>query len=522
MMAANGHDQINGKPRITFCNRHLVWTMLLLISILCYTPWLFWSSKTPLYCPPTSITTAATESSRDRIPWSGDLRDLETRWNDLSFQDSNPQRVALQRLRIALFVKKWPTKDSAGGLERHARTLHRELARRGHEIHVFTSSSTALDRVSTEDESRGLHFHFSNPTPAGNLKAREAWEQFLRANETLTSEGFNGGFDIIHTESVALPHGRARNFSNVVVSWHGIAYETIQSDIVQDLMRSSTEARPLDLHNAITERVQRVIEEVKFFTKYTHHVATSDAVGEILRTVYMLPLRNVHIIVNGVDEGFFRPAKARGAAFRLKYGVPPDARLVLGMAGRLVKDKGHPLVFEVLKTLLQTGNYSDVFVLIAGDGPWGSRYRELAPNVKVVGPLTSAQLGDFYNALDIFVNPTLRAQGLDHTLMEAMLCGKPLLASHFSSITKSVVVSGDFGYTFSPRLESLRVALVRVIEDGKWILEKKGAACRSRAQELFTAVKMASAYERLFLCIARGNATGFDFCKYPFPLRIAH
>lgn len=236
----------------------------------------------------------------------------------------------------------------------------------------------------------------------------------------------------------------------------------------------------------------------------------------------MLPLRNVHIIVNGVDEGFFRPAKARGAAFRLKYGVPRDARLVLGMAGRLVKDKGHPLVFEVLKTLLQTGNYSDIFVLIAGDGPWGSRYQELAPNVKVVGPLSSAQLGDFYNALDIFVNPTLRAQGLDHTLMEAMLCGKPLLASHFSSITKSVVVSGDFGYTFSPRLESLRVALVRVIEDGKWILEKKGAACRSRAQELFTAVKMASAYERLFLCISRGNATGFNFCEYPLPLSIAH
>jgi len=517
MMATNGHDQINGKPRSTFCNRHLVWSTLLLVSILCYTPWLFWSSKTPLYCPPTSIKTAATEESRDRIPWSGDLRDLETRWNDLRFQDSNPRRTAPQRLRIALFVKKWPLRDSAGGLERHARTLHRELARRGHEIHVFTSSLTALDRTLTEDESRGLRFHFSNPTPAGNLKAREAWEQFLRANETLAGEGFNGGFDIIHTESVALPHGRARNFSNVVVSWHGIAYETIQSDIVQDLTRSSAEARPLDLHKAITERVQRVIEEVKFFTKYSNHVATSDAVGEILRTVYMLPLRNVHIIVNGVDEGFFRPAKVRGAAFRLKYGVPQGARLVMGMAGRLVKDKGHPLMFEALKTLLQTGNYSDIFVLIAGDGPWGSRYRELAPNVKIVGPLSSAQLGDFYNALDAFVNPTLRAQGLDHTLMEAMLCGKPLLASHFSSITKSVLVSGDFGYTFSPKLGSLRTALDTVIEDGKWVLEKKGAACRRRAEELFTAVKMASAYERLFLCIAKGNATGFDFCKYPLP-----
>jgi len=41
------------------------------------------------------------------------------------------------------------------------------------------------------------------------------------------------------------------------------------------------------------------------------------------------------------------------------------------------------------------------------------------------------------------------------------------------------------------------------LEDGKEVLKKKGELARNRAQQLFTAMKMASAHERLFLCISR-------------------
>eukprot|EP01018_Ginkgo_biloba_P034425 Gb_14433 [translate_table: standard] len=506
-MGSNDQISNHGKLKNMLCAWHFLWTFLLIISILCYTPWLFRSPSLPLFNTCTHTTTATADRSRDRIPWSGDLRDLETSWNDLSF-GSNPSR---KPLKIALFVKKWPAKDMAGGLERHARTLHRSLANRGHTVHVFTTRLPGRNPSETPQDDAALHFHYSDPTPAGNLNHAQAWPQFLAANRSLN------GFHILHTESVALPHGRARNLSNVVVSWHGIAYETIHSDIVQDLTRNPAQIRPLDLHKAITERVQRVIEEIKFFPGYAHHVATSDYVGDVLRTVYMLPLENVHIIVNGVDEAMFRPDKHRGNEFRLKYGIPLNARLVMGMAGRLVKDKGHPIVFEVLQRVLQNKSNENLFVLIAGDGPWASRYKELAPNVKVLGPLGSSQIGAFYNALDIFVNPTLRAQGLDHTLIEAMLCGKPLLATHFSSITRSVIVNGDYGYTFSPRFESLRMGLLRVIEDGKEVLEKKGLACWQRASVLFTANKMASAYERLFYCVSQGMHGDSGLCQYPLP-----
>ncbi|KAK9141923.1 hypothetical protein Syun_011323 [Stephania yunnanensis] len=123
----------------------------------------------------------------------------------------------------------------------------------------------------------------------------------------------------------------------------------------------------------------------------------------------------------------------------------------------------------------------------------------------------------FYNAIDVFVNPTLRAQGLDHTLLEAILSGKPVMATRLASITSSIIVSSEMGYTFSPMVDSLKKALRRVWDD-RGYLEKKGEMARQRALKLFTATKMAAAYERLFLCISNHNRDNKDdYCRHSSP-----
>lgn len=427
--------------------------------------------------------------------WSGDLRELETAWNRLCY--GPPPEL----LRIALFVKKWPVGGTPGGLERHAMTLHRVLADRGHEVHVFTVSS---DGTAAKDSvENNLHIHFVNPIASGGYDHNEAWGMFRRLNQS-------NPFHIVHSESVALPHWRARDVSAMAASWHGIAFEVIHSEIVRDLIRKPGEPRSADLQQSMSGRLARVADEVRFFHSYHHHVATSDYVGDVLRTIYELPLENVHVILNGVNEAKFRPDPAKGAAFRAKYGVPANASLVLGAAGRLVRDKGHPLLFEAFSEIVK--KHKDVYLLVAGSGPWGDRYDELAPNAKKLGPMPPSELAEFYNALDIFVNPTLRSQGLDHTLLEAMQCGKPLLATHFSSITWSVIINKNFGYTFSPNVESLTAALESVVKDGKDTLRRKGQTCLGYASYMFTATKMGSSYERLFLCMK--NET---YCQYPLP-----
>ncbi|XP_072979347.1 uncharacterized protein [Typha angustifolia] len=474
-------------------NFHYLCYLLFAFSMLSSTSFIYWSHCSASCCkPPTQSSVLLPPLELNQTL---DLLSFPSSWNHLSFSPDPPPL----HLRIALFVKKWPRRNIAGGLERHALTLHLALARRGHEVHVFTTSSNST--FATHPDAN-LAFHVTPATRGGYLNQALAWEQFRVENSHKV-------FDVVHTESVSLLHGRARNFSNLAVSWHGIAYETIHSDIVQDLLRGPGEPR----QSVLTERLNKVSDEVKFFQDYKHHVATSDHVGDVLKRIYMIPEERVHIIVNGVDENIYTLDAARGEEFRRKIGVPKNATLVIGMAGRLVRDKGHPLMFEALKqAFMENETFKrNAFVLVAGDGPWGNRYKELGSNVFVLGPLEQTQLASFYNSLDVFMNPTLRAQGLDHTIIEAMLSGVSVAGTRFASITGSLIVGQEIGYTFLPTIDSVKKALYRIWEDGRsGVLVKKGEAARSRAIQLFTSTKMAAAYERLFLCISNKK-----YCRYP-------
>ncbi|GLJ42268.1 hypothetical protein SUGI_0875000 [Cryptomeria japonica] len=460
------------KLKKALCSSKFFWRFLGVICVLFYPLLLFWFSAFQCTDSPRSVFETANIFSRPKVfSYKGDLLKLGTSWNALTFTSKPPQK----HLKIALFVKKWPAKDKAGGLERHALTLHRVLAQRGHQLHIFTGLPT--DPSAAIESDKSMHFHFTNYSDPVNrfINKEEAWSKF----QIITRQV--GGFDIIHTESVALPHKYAKGLNNVVATWQGIGYESTHSSIVQELTRDPADPRTPAVDKELKDHLEKVIQEIRFFQNYKHHVGTSDYMGDVLRRVYMLPVENVHIILNGVDEDRFRADPGKGRAFRVAHGVPLEARLVLG------------------------------------DGPWASRYKELGPNVKVLGPLGPGELGDFYNALDLFMNPTLRAQGLDQTTLEAMLCGKAVFATHFGSIVRSAIVSEEFGYTFSPTHESLKKELERVLEDGKRVLEKKGRACGKRAALLFTAQKMAASFERLFLCIAKKPEDTVDFCTYPLP-----
>ncbi|KAJ3676886.1 hypothetical protein LUZ60_002610 [Juncus effusus] len=470
--------------------------ILFAFFIFSYLSFIYW----PFHCDSTSCNSTSCNSLQTSIQTNRnpiDLLSFSSSWNHLPFSLEKP----LKTLRIALFVKKWPRKNLAGGLERHALTLHLALAKRGHNIHIFSTNSP-------NETIDNMFFHVTPPTKGGYINQPLAWEQFRVLNTKKP-------FQVIHTESVALYHSRARNFSNLVASWHGIAYETIHSDIVQDILRGPGEQRQTTILN---ERITRVIDEVKFFQDYTHHVATSDHVGDVLRRIYMVPEDRVHIIVNGVDDNVYKLDINRKIEYRKKIGLPQNASLVFGLAGRLVKDKGHPMMFEAIKQLFEESNVfgDNAYFLIAGDGPWAGRYKELGPNVVVLGPLEMHELAGFYNSIDVFINPTLRAQGLDHTTIEAMISGTPVAATRFASITGSLIVGPEVGYTFLPTVDSVKRCLYQIWEDGKVVIMDKGKFARDRAVRLFTANKMALAYERLFLCVAMKNGmkSEVDYCKY--------
>lgn len=244
----------------------------------------------------------------------------------------------------------------------------------------------------------------------------------------------------MHTESVSLPHWRAKMVPNVAVTWHGIWYEVMHSKLFGELFSNQNGVLPGSM-TELQEAMPRLVDEIRFFSSYNQHICISNSAAEVLVKIYQLPQRNVHAILNGVDETKFVHDPEAGVRFPEKLGVPANVSLVMGVAGRLVRDKGHPLLYEAFSWI--TRHHPGVYLLVAGTGPWGRRYAELGQNVKVLGALEAHQLSEFYNALDVFVNPTLRPQGLDLTLIEAMHCGRTVLTPNYPSIVRTVVVNEE-------------------------------------------------------------------------------
>ncbi|KAL6202153.1 hypothetical protein ACLB2K_025864 [Fragaria x ananassa] len=427
----------------------------------------------------------------ENTKFNGDLRDAKFPWNKLCFGPT------FEKLKLAVFSKTWPVGADPGGMERHASTLYQALAAKGHEVHVFTVPSDK--RPHWDIHEGNLHVYFA-ANDHGKVDCSLAFEIFNKVNS-------DGSFDYVHTESVALPYWRAKRMPNVAVTWHGISYETMHSKLLQQLL-TDPNGDMLEPMPELQEALPKLIEEIRFFKNYKQHICISKSAGEVLVNIYQIPQINVHVILNGVDETEFLPDPEAGARFRERHGIPANVSLVMGVAGRLVKDKGHPLLYRAFSSIVKS--YPGVFLLVAGSGPWRRRYAELGTNVKVLGALEPLELSNFYNALDVFVNPTLRPQGLDLTLIEAMQSGKTVLTPNYPSIVGTVLVDEEFGYTFSPNVESFVEALELAIKDGPNVLKRKGVACKNYVHSVFTATKMASAYERFFLCMKNPK-----YCQYP-------
>ena len=440
-------------------------------------------------------------------PWTGDLRRAEFVWNRLELGGAPPVF-----LKIAVFSRKWPMGATPGGMERHAQILHTALSRRGHRVHVFTSPpgnekeaavlremNTPPFNATSPSSFPTIHCHDGKP---GRWNYKKAWEQF-------TGENRRDPFDVVHSESVALPHVKAKTLPNVAVTWQGIALESLGSYIYQDLaFRRPEEPISPAFNKTIQVAIPKVLNEIRFFHNYAHHVATSDSCGEMLRDVYQIPTRRVHVILNGINEEDYRQDVHLGRQFRSRIGIPDNASLVLGVSGRLVKDKGHPIFHEAFSRFIK--KHSDAYLIVAGSGPWMNRYKNLGRQVFVLGSLNTSQLRGFYNAIDVFANPTLRPQGLDQTPMEAMMSGKTVMVSRFPSMKGTLVVDDEYGFMFAPNVESVVEVMEKVIKEGRSRLAERGKACKRFAASMFSATQMALAYERLFLCIKDET-----FCMYP-------
>ena len=188
----------------------------------------------------------------------------------------------------------------------------------------------------------------------------------------------------------------------------------------------------------------------KFFIKFIDKIiSVSDANAEILRERYG---REVEVVYNGVDKEKFYPDASLKEKIREKFGVKSD-EILIGSVGRVVGWKGFGMMVKNIDKI------KNAKFMLVGDGENLQSLKELAAklnlNQKVifVGAIGHDELNEYYNACDVYLQPSIGHEAFGITVIEALAANKPCVVS-LNGGMKEIIKDGVNGYKFKISDES--------------------------------------------------------------------
>ena len=182
----------------------------------------------------------------------------------------------------------------------------------------------------------------------------------------------------------------------------------------------------------------------------------------------------------GACNGGARNGGARARA-RALLGLPADATVV-GAVGRLTYQKA-PGDFL---TALQALDRPDVTGVWVGDGELAAQVAAQAretSGVRVVLAGQRADVPELLPAFDVFALPS-RYEGLPTAVVEAMMCGIPVVATAVNAVA-DVVVPGETGLLVPPGRPGLMADAVRFLLDSPEAAARMATAAHARLGQRF-------------------------------------
>lgn len=198
----------------------------------------------------------------------------------------------------------------------------------------------------------------------------------------------------------------------------------------------------------------------------------------------------VFAIGNGVDAARFDPDRLGGQhGLRKALGVPEEAFLV-GMIGRLVREKG---VAEFLEAVVGVARERpDAYFMLVGERLASDHAGGVAGEIErakaVLGErliLTGLRqdIPELLATMNLFCLPSWR-EGMPRTIIEAMMMAKPVVATNIRGSREEVVPEETGLLVPTKDASSLARAIERCVAEPAWALAL-GAAGRKRALMLY-------------------------------------
>jgi len=354
---------------------------------------------------------------------------------------------------------------NVGGITSYLVSLSKVLVERGHRVIVASGGGRRENEVSALG---GVHWRVPLHTKA------EFSPQVFLASAALSRRLRQEPVDVIHAHTrvaqVVAHRLSRRHRIPYVATWHGF----FRRNLGRKLWPCTGDAT----------------------------IAISEPVRQHLLQDFRVAPERVRLIPNGADVAYFAMLQDAEAvrAYRRRWQIP-DAHRVIGGMGRLASGrvKGFDLLLAAAALVRQ--QVPELHVVVVGDGPRRpflevkAQRLGLQERVHFVGATDDVRLP--LAAMEVFVFPSRWPEGFGLALIEAMACGRPVVATNRGAVP-DIVRHGQDGWLVPPEdPQALADGIVRLLRDPE-TARRMGDQAQARVRDVFSLDRMAAAVETVY------------------------
>ena len=224
--------------------------------------------------------------------------------------------------------------------------------------------------------------------------------------------------------------------------------------------------------------------DLRLWSKMAVHSAnTITAVSNFTADLAQKDLNILHpirIIYNGIDTAHFTPAHSNSSRKELR----------VFFSGNLTRRKGAHWLRAIGKRLKKNAT------IYYTQGLRTRKPLQAAHGLKAIGPIPFEQMTDRYRGMDILLLPTVR-EGLSLSVLEAMACGLPVIASDCSSLPEQID-HGKGGFLCPVGDVDAFAERINILADSPRLRPEMGEYNRAKVEKMFTLERMVNEYRGLF------------------------
>jgi len=374
-----------------------------------------------------------------------------------------------------------------GGMEIHGKILCGGLVKRGHEVTVI---STRHPNGKEYEEVNGIKIYYLAATGFSTYWrkwGKESLRKFEKLNEInsfdiILSQSFSGYYFAKNKKKYRIPFVSLLQGAGPYITIAKIKVSFTRQNIsIAEVFRVS-----------LSYIVHYFILQLPTVLGSDLIICASDHVNESVRKWFPVREKAIYTIMNGIDTIEFSPNEEERNRVRKRLGVR-DGELLLMTSGTISKEKGHHLAVEALNTLFKKN--VKLKLMIVGNGEYLTSISSLIDkfglkdNTILTGFVPNELISNYYNAADIYLIPTFRAEGLPFALIEAMSVSLPIIASKAGGIP-DVVKNGKEGFLINPSDINDMVSKILILLKDRILREELGARARSKVLNELNANKM--------------------------------